>query len=210
MRGLAARGADLFEDRHRAGGGGERLKDAVALLLPSLFLQDRAKQDGKRLGVFLLLRFEDAEVEGHVPFLSASDRQDRRPRAAREEIGRKPVGQLHDERLGVVVKGRSREFVRVEARKEGRFGRLKKLERGDREKVGEKLRHDRERRLGGIRHAALGAPFPASIAGRKGERPRPRVSRSVRTAGLPTAGTKKISAERPSSSIIPPAKRTGA
>ena len=171
VRGLAARGADLFEDRHRAGGGGERLKDAVALLLPSLFLQDRAKEDGKRLGVVLLFFFEDAEVEGHVPFLSASDRQDRRPRAAREEIGRKPVGHLHDEGFGVVVERRPREFVRVEARKEGRFWRLKKLERRDREKVGEKLRHDRERRLGRIRHAALGAALPRKHVGEEGRKP---------------------------------------
>ena len=171
VRGLSARSSDLFENRHRARGGRERLQNPVALLLPALFLKNRTQKNGKRLGVFLLLRFEDAEVEGHVPFLSASDRQDRRPRAAREEIGRKPVGQLHDERLGVVVKGRSREFVRVEARKESRFGRLEKFERGDREKVGEKLRHDGERRLGRIRHAALGAALPRKHVGEEGRKP---------------------------------------
>ena len=55
----------------------------------------------------------------------------------------------------------------------------------------------------------LARPFPASMSVRKGESPRPRASIRARTAGLPTAGTKKTSAERPSSSIIPPAKRIG-
>ena len=167
MRGLAAARADFGEDGDRPRGGGEGLEYAVALLLPTFFFQDRAKEDGKRLGVVLLFFFEDAEVERHVPFLPASDRENRRPRAAREEIGGEPVGHLHDEGFGVVVERRPREFVRVEARKEGRFGRWKKLERGDREKVGEKLRHDRERRLGGIRHAALGAPFSREHRGQE-------------------------------------------